>query len=157
MSYATIRAAIKSELEDVVGITGGLGIVQTFEPHVARIEDVKTFFTGINSNLVNGWTISRESVTTLQGSDGFRFSRTHSIIVRGRFVLQTDGSTEETFQDLIELVLDKFDGNQIIWVKQPEENSQGPQVDIQETELLGSILVHLCEIRFEVEEFKEVT
>ena len=157
MSYATIRAAIKSELELVVGIATGAGIVQLFEPHTIRIEEFKTFFAAPVGGLINGWTISRESVATLQQSDGFRFSRTHSIIVRGRMALQTDGSTEETFQDLIDAILDAFDGNQVVWVKQPEENSQGIQVDIQETEVHGSMLVHMCEMRFEVEEFREIT
>ena len=157
MSYATIRDAIKDELELVAGISGNDGIVQTFEPHTTRIEEFKTFFEAPNTNLINGWTISREAVATLQQSDGFRFSRTHSIIVRGRMALQTDGSTELVFQDLIDAILDAFDGNQVIWVKQPEENSQGPQVDIQETEVHGSMLVHMCEMRFEVEEFREVT
>lgn len=157
MSYSTIRAAIKTALEAVAGISGGAGKVVDHEPEVVTPESYVTNFANTAGTAINGWTITRTRVVENQQDPGFRFQRVHDILVRGRFGLQESSGSEAAFQDLVEAVMLAIRGSVSVWAEHPEDSEQAIQSEAVGHEMHGPFLVHLVEMRFSVEEFEVVT
>lgn len=157
MSYATIRAAIKTAIEAVPGISGGDGNVTDHEPHVTRLEDYVSTFGNTAGNLINGWSISRERLQETMQDPGFRFQLIHEVVVRARYGLMEVSGTEVTFQDLLDAVALAIRGSISIWAECPEDSENAMQIEIIGHEMHGSFFVHLAELRFSVEEFEVIT
>ncbi len=153
MSYATIRAAIKTAMEAVTGIVNDQGKVHEFHPKFNRAENFEKFFKAAANNQVNGWSIARERTTERQQDSGFRYQIIEDILVRGYNGINKDGSSDLAFQDLIDAIKTALRGSLLIWVEQPEDEDNAIQVDITNQQMFGSYLVHYCEMRFRVEEF----
>jgi hypothetical protein len=64
----------------------------------------------IKSGKLHAWTITREETTSLDHTGGAAID-THAIILRGYMSLDDSANTEKTFQDLIEAIRTKFNGN----------------------------------------------
>lgn len=161
MSYASIKATIKTALEAVTGITGGAGNVLSYEPEVNRLEDFIDRLANAAETQINGWTITLENVVGEKKPSGFRYRRIYSFNVKGYYAIKEPAtadidagtSSEETFITICDNALDAIDGSVTIWVEHPE-GDQAPQADILTQENFGSILCHKAEIRFDVEEFR---
>lgn len=151
MSYATIRTALATAIGAVAGITGGAGKVIKYEPHISREEDYRTAFTNAGNTIVNAWTITRDSRRETQKDAGFRFVRSHSIVVTGRYGLGNDGATEETFQDLTDTVADALRALLTVWPDQPE-GGNAVQVENIGYERHGRFLVHMAKMRLTIDE-----
>jgi len=153
MSYATVRAAIKTALEAVTGITGGAGRVQDHHPQLTRKEDYIAKLGNTAANLINGWTISRQSFAERNQDAGFRYQIVHDILVRAYHSMNTDGTTETTFQDLLDTAALAIRGSVAIWVDHPEDEENAMQGEIIAPVTFGSWMLHHAQIKFRVEEF----
>lgn len=157
MSRASIQSAIKTAIESVSGISGGDGSVLDFQPSVFRFDDFVTQFTNTANDTINGWVLFRERTNTVQVGGGMRIQETHHFRIRGFFGLDTQGSTEGAFQDLVDGVVAAVKAKLTIHVQQPGVAAPGAQVESVGHIMLSGNLVHTCEILVSVEEFTEIT
>jgi hypothetical protein len=150
MALSNIRTEIKAKLETVTNV----GVVNDFEPHAARQEDFETYFRKPELGYILGWSITRES-TTERDFVTEQNMAAHLMVIRGYRALETGGSTEKAFQDLIETVrvtLRKEQRDQLGLVNQGVVFVGPPQVRIVEPRMFGGFLVHYCEITLVVQE-----
>ena len=154
MSWDTVRDAIEAELDAVTGIAGGAGQVLDYHPLVYRPDDFTSKFKGTST--INAWWITREGVRERQEGDGFRFARTHDVLIHGWYALKESTPTEDTFNDLVELVVAELRGPVTVWATQPESQSIGLRASINKDQL-GKVLCEHCTIRFPVDEFALIT
>lgn len=153
MSWATVRAAIKTELEAVAGITGGAGVVTDFSPHAIKPSDFRTFFGDASAEAVNGWTITRTALLEADEEPGHRVVRTHIVRIDGYGHIATNGSTELAFQDIVDAVLVKLRGNLAVWIEQPERAPMVASARAIDDVEIGGKLCHHVGITLDVEEF----
>lgn len=156
MPYESIRAAIKTAIEAVSGISGGAGKVTDYEPNVITRENYIDLFSNTAQTRINGWTIDLQRTRTIQQDPGFRFQKIYEFIVRGRYGLQESSTSKKTFADLVDDVEEAIKGKVTIWVEHPEDNSEAIQTEILQETTHGPFLVHECEMRFSVEEFSVI-
>lgn len=147
MSLSTIR----TEVAAVLATVSGIGQVHADEPYAAHAKEFRTLF-GVgkgNAQRLHGWTITRES-TQEQYLTNIEVLRTHRLILRGRYGVDTPSSSEATFQDVIEAICTTFrplhDLSGIAEFKQPI------QVELVEHRLFGDILCHYAELSTLVQE-----
>lgn len=160
MSYATIRAAIKTTIEGVTGITGGAGKVIDHEPQLSRSKEFKETFGNSAGTKINGWTISRESISITEEETGFRYLFSHGIIISGYFSLmeaETPETTELTFQDLLDAIILALIADTTIWINHPERTGMDISIGSIGHTTFSSALLHFAELRFNVDEAIEVT
>ncbi len=157
MAYSTIRAAIKTALEGVAGITAPDGKVIDHEPQVIDDQAYFTNFISGSGTKINAWTITRDRKTEIMQDPGFRFQVIHEIVVRARYGLQESSGSEVVFQDLIDSVCSALRADLTIWVECPEDSENAIQVELIDHEMHGPYLVHIAELRFNVEEFEVIT
>ncbi len=154
MSYASILAATVSVVAGTSGITGGAGSVVDHQPQSDRIEDLKSFFGNAAGSLINGWSVSRDSVDDEQeDGSGRRFLRTHGMLVRGYYAIKeaTPTSSEETFQSLLDAVHSAIISSTTIWLDQPERNVKTVNTTMTAA-MISNVLMHTAELRFGVDE-----
>ncbi len=148
MTFATIRAEVKTVLDTVAGI----GKTHDFLRHAVFWDDYFTKYK--DTDKINAWEISRlsqeeeiESVQNLSGSSP-TFRDTHVIIIRGYRSLDDSVTKEKTFLALIDSIIAAFratDDIQLLNGKLivPLMIS----VPVIEHRLFGSVLVHFAEIQ----------
>ena len=154
MSWATIVATIKTRLEAAAGIAGGAGVVWDHRPLVTQPDDYETKFKG--TSVINAWLIEREGGRDLQTGDGYRFIESHDVLISGYYAVDEAGGSIATFEAIIDDIKEKIRGDLTIWTIQPES---GP-IDVRfvgDHDSLGDVLCHACEMRFTVDEVKEIT
>lgn len=152
MSWATVVAAVKTELEAVSGISGGAGKVLDHDPLATRPDDFVSTFKG--SSILNAWIITRESYQEQQTRAGHRFVKRHGVLVRG-FQPMSETPRDLSFQALVDGIADRLRGKAAVWAIQPTEPMS---LDCRITEEMWSdVLCHKAEIRFSVEEIAEIT
>lgn len=151
MSYASIRAALADVLEGVSGI----GPVHQYDRWAIRWEKTLELFK-TDEDLFHAWMISRKAVAQRQATLG-EIERAHVLTIRGVYGLKDADATEQTFQDLIEAVInalsdpdnDTLDGTCSTthpdWG--PMNGACGPQVDSIDVRMFGSVLCHIVEMR----------
>lgn len=101
MSYSTILAKLKSEVEEVPDI----GNVHDYERFQNQAGDVVTFKkTGL---VVPEWTITR-SRTFETTENTTVVERDHTFTIRGYYPIDDSLATEKTFQNLIEDLMGHF-------------------------------------------------
>jgi hypothetical protein len=141
MAFADIRTQVKAALESIDGI----GVVSDFEPWVKRIEDLREFFQPENEDILRGWTISRENVQESAFNFDANWAR-HAIVVRGYLALADKGATERTFQDLVDVVTERFRLEQRNHFLETVDYVEPPLIRTIEVHDFSNTLVHYCEI-----------
>lgn len=148
MSLSTIRAKIKSEIEEV--ITSSVGTVYDYKRYCNELSVYRDLF--IRNNKVNTWEIERESFSrTEHGGAGGIEVPTHNFIIRGFYALDDSLGSDKIFQDsYVEPICQRFLNNPTL----------GGVCDIISMPItgtitmktLGNVLCHCCEIRMSVVE-----
>jgi hypothetical protein len=149
VSLGSIRTQIKTTLEGVSGI----GQVYEYLRHVANENMFKTLF--IKSNKLNAWLITREAVQDNAISTAPSYIRTHNFKIFGFYGLKDTDATENTFQALVDTVLDDLR----IALEPPSVlsgaalNATLPQARAINHKQYSKRLTHACEITFTVDEY----
>jgi len=146
VSYAQIRAAIKSVMESVPGV----GAVYDYLRWTADPATYEALF--VSGGHVRFWTISRASV-----DDARRYTEqvdeVHTVVLRGYLGLDDASASEKTFQDLVDSVRAALRENYTLggaaWNSGPEMHTA------VEHRQFGDVLCHYCEITFPVRERKD--
>lgn len=149
--YTTIATEIATILKTVVGI----GNVHEFIRHTVNWEDF--FNRHVKDGKVNDWEITRVSmaqtiraVASKDANEPFFFD-THQISMRFAYGLSDHNETEKTFNDQVDLVMDKFRVKNLLNGK--VDLPRQPQLATITHEMFGSVLVHFAEITLEAVEF----
>lgn len=142
MALSDIRSAIKT----VVAAVTSIGVVSDYEPHVTREEDFRTFFKHASLAYLRGWSITRESTLELNANT-LENGSAHLIVIRGYQALDTAGSTEKDFQDLVETVRVELRKAMRTCYSLASVVLVGePSVRIFEPRMFAGVLVHYVEI-----------
>jgi len=144
MSLSTVRAEVKSVLEDVTGI----GEVLDYERYAREWSTYKSLFkSGAHVNFVQ---IQRPSFTRIvHGSDSCE-RVTHNFLLKGAYSLNDEAATEKTFQDLVEAMCQAFRDK-------PDLNDVAEVVIYPISGriyngMFGNVLCHICEIEISIRE-----
>ena len=153
MALSDIRAAIATALAAVPGV----GVVNAWEPHVVREEDLRTFFVAPSLGYVLGWSITREAtvetddeeyggVAEVDGAQDVFEDAAHRLVIRGYRAIDNKGATEESFQDLVEAIRDRL--RQAMRAQYGDVTTQveAPQVRVFEPREFAGVLVHYVEL-----------
>lgn len=133
-----------------------VGAVHTYERWAAEWKKFLDLFKDPTTGKINGWTITREKMSQAF-IPGPGVERRHTFVIRGYFGLKDADGTEETFDALVEAIVDIFLPYTTLNGK--VEQVEAPlQVDIaNEPRMFGGVLCHYCELRQVVPETKEFT
>ncbi len=141
MSYATIRAELKTVLESVTDVAVVHDYLRWTNDRSRLLQLYK------NNGRINAWEFTRTRNEREQLETGNRFRSTHFMLIKGYFSLKDDAASELTFQDLVEAVADKL---------QQDANLNGkatlmlpPNSDISH-EFKSNVLVHFVEMTLEI-------
>lgn len=149
MSYTTILALIKTQLEAVTGI----GVVHDYFRYSDDLEKLgRELFE--RNGIFHTWMISRVSVEA-EALTSFQVERTHAFDLWGYYQVNDSEATEKTFQALCDTVMNKFDADENVVLSASEDQPVPAQLvnfDIA-VEFMG-VLVHRAQIRLNIfEEF----
>lgn len=142
MSLATIRTAIKTDLESVSGIGPVheyIRLAKDWGTVLARFKD--------SHNKINSWMITREATP---GEEDTRdsFERIHHMKLIGVYGVQDSAATELTFQDLVEAIVAALHADTELG---GTTYRSGPvQVATVEHRMFGAVLCHYAELRVDV-------
>lgn len=149
MSYSTILAKLKSELDSIIptdsSIFATIGNVHDY----VRIQNMdNTRITFKKSGAVcPEWFLTRTRVKDVLESQPVE--RKHAFILRGYYPVNDTNETEKKFQILIEDILKHFrykdDLDSTVWFEECPELVRFESVAI----MLDGTYVHYCEIMFE--------
>jgi len=152
-----ISTAIKGILEGVSGV----GVVQEYHRYTRTPEGFKEFFTELVSQYertASAWLISRDSLSqTTTGMPIPWEMREHQFVISGYVGLKDSTGTEETFQDLIDEIVDAFESRKELGLAGIVEYVRPLQVPVIDHAWLGPILCHHCEIQLAVLERHIIT
>lgn len=145
MSLALIRAQIKVILLTVSGIT----IVHDYHRWTNRPEQFLTLYKDTNDK-INAWSFARRGSLEIRETTGPRYVKIYDIGFAGYYGLDDSARTGVTFQDLIELISEKFRINSTL-------NGTAQKHDLIQVELVaemifGEKLVHYAELGLAVYE-----
>lgn len=148
MSLSTIRAQIKTEIEEV--ITSSIGTVYDYKRYCNDWVTYKDLF--IRNSKVNTWEIERESFSRGErgGAGGIEVP-THNFIIRGFYAVDDSLGSDKVFQDsYVEPICQQFMNN-------PTLSGVADIITMPITgniviKSLGNILCHVVEIRISVTE-----
>jgi len=143
VSYAEIRAAIKSVLESVPEV----GAVYDYLRWTSDPSTFEALFAARGQ--VKFWTISRSSVEDAQRYTE-QVDEVHTVVLRGYLSLDDAAASEKAFQDLVDSVRAALRENYTLsgtaW-------NSGPEIHTTiEHRQFGEVLCHYCEITFAVRE-----
>lgn len=151
MSYKVIRERIQTLLESVDGI----GRIYTFRRHITTWEKVFSELT--KNGKVNVWEITRTASAQDLEDVGAAiavepvYKDVHTINILGYLALNDANKTEETFQDLIDRIIEKIRLNSTLGggVVLLPKSLQAPLIDYK---MFGDTLVHFATLTFEAVE-----
>jgi len=150
MGLAEIRTEIKNLLETVPGI----GKVHDFERWTADWKTFLSFFQD-SSGKINGWTITRTRADERLRAVGAVNTRTHRFVIRGYYGLKDSLESEKTFQDLIEAICEVLRKNNDL--NGSCLRSDPPQLAKVFHGTVAGILIHMCHIHLQVDEYVQYT
>lgn len=148
MSLNTIRAKIKSEIEEI--ITSDIGTVYDYKRFCNELSVYKDLF--IRNNKINTWEIERESFSRIEhgGSGGIEVP-THNFIIRGFYALDDSLGSDKVFQDdYVEPVVQRFMNNPTL--DGVCDIISMPITGTITMKSLGNILCHMVEIHISIVE-----
>lgn len=148
MSLSTIRAKIKSEIEEV--ITSSIGTVYDYKRFCNDLATYQDLF--VRGSKVNTWEIERESFSrTERGGSGGIEVPTHNFIIRGFYALDDAAGSDKVFQDsYVEPICQKFMDNPTLDGVCDIINM--PVIGTITMRTLGLVLCHSVEIRISITE-----
>lgn len=142
MSYSTVITQIDLILKDATGVVDAnvfkyLKLTKFFDLYVDAFKDD-------TNGVIHGYMITRGSIEELPEA-----SRTYKVgttwIIRGFYSLKADGTSEATFQGIIDNIRDKFRANPS--VNSTVLTSDSLQIDANEPRMFGRVLCHYMEGR----------
>lgn len=144
MSLSTVRAEVKSVLEDVSGI----GQVHDYERYAKEWSSYRDIFkSGDHINFIQ---IHRPSFDRIvHGSDSTE-RVTHHFLLKGAYSLRDEDETEKTFQDLVEAICQAFRDKPNL--NNVAEVVQYPISGRIYNDMFGNVLCHICEIEVSIRE-----
>ncbi len=149
MSYTSILALIKAQLETVSGI----GIVHDYFRYSDDLEkQAADLF--VSNGIFHTWMITRTAVEA-EAMTSFQVERTHPFELWGFYGMKDSEATEKTFQAICDLVLNKFDEDSNVVLSANADQPGAAQLTefINGVEWMG-VLTHRATIRINVfEEF----
>ena len=148
MALSTIRTQLQTLIGSVAGIE--VANVHKFVRALHHFETFKSRFKS-SGNKINAWIITRISTEERQHSLSNQNLRIHTMIISGYYGLKDADATEETFQDLVELVCAKLRENHTL--NSNVLTCDPPQVEEVAHEFLGKYLLHSCSISLNVHEY----
>lgn len=138
-----IRNAIVAEMQAIANI----GIVHGYERYAAREGDFRTFYLydlGAGVQQIRGWYVRRRSTVQTREVMGSH-EDVHQWLIRGFMAIDDAAASEKTFDDLIEVVRERFRvnnnlGGLIASIYSPD----GKGVELAESQpvLFGGVLCH---------------
>lgn len=155
MSYQQITDFIYQVLSNVPDI----GRVYKYERWAIRESEFLKLFSveeEVNSKRVKrikGWEITRTSITEEIRDTGYN-TATHTYIIRGYLSADDENASSYEFQMLIDRVREAL-RNVAQAPEAPWYFADPPDVALITTVMLGSYLVHACEIRWRIYEQEE--
>lgn len=145
MSEASIRAAIKTEMNTVTGI----GIVHDYQRWAANLKDFLDLmlFTAGTSKKIFGWMITRTSAEVMRIGNNFRVTHNYKLI--GLYGLKDAAASEKLLNLVIESLVSKLVNLEISGAQNPIGL---PKVGLIGHKSFGGVLCHWVEITFSVSE-----
>lgn len=150
-------ADIKAVMATILGGVAGIGVVFTYQPLVRDEVTLKTLLD--KNNVVNAWTISRESLKSAEQTVSGRADY-HQMCIRGFYALQTSDPanlSEPVFEGLVEGVRTAFNSNRYLkdaqGVKHSTDGSVPIQIKTQGFAMVVGVLCHYVELTLPVREY----
>jgi hypothetical protein len=139
---------ILNEVKGIIAAVANVGNVYAYRRAVQTEKDFSELY--ISSGKVLAWDITRETTASSDKTVGATEDR-HLVVVRGYLGVSDKDATEQTFQDLIELVRAalrvKRNLNGIVL------NTTPMQARVVTAAVIGGVLCHYCELTLEAIEF----
>jgi hypothetical protein len=109
MAAGANHSQFVAHLTTILNSVTGIGTVIGLPRDKRDIEDIKDTFGSGTPKIINAWVIQREKVNILRtgAPTGHEF-RSHQYVIRGYYQLNDDLSSDNTFQELINDILDAF-------------------------------------------------
>ncbi|MFQ5638218.1 MAG: hypothetical protein ACE5IR_09530 [bacterium] len=136
--------AIRDQIETVLKTTTGIGQVHNRWRFWKDREGKITL--AFSSDILNMWFIRRMAVEA-EAQTGAAVRRTHIFDLAGFYEFDDANNSETTFQNLIDLVMDKFDTSNNLDLNNTGIQKQAAELIEFGDEMLGDHLVHACIIR----------
>ncbi len=156
MATGSSHAAIVAHIKGVLDTVTGLGKVITRPKDLKNIPEVEAEFSAGTPAIINAWVISREAVrvsrTNVPSSHEYRL---HQYVVRGLYQLNEEKSSDDTFQQLINDILDafttrrqKFEASATVVIEDTDE----VMARLITVVSYSGYVVHMCEIELVLRE-----
>ena len=154
--YTDIQAAILARLNTVSNI----GKTYDHARYAADLPNFLTLFSASisGSTLIRGWWLELEKILPAEPDRYGAVRRNYVFIIHGIHGMQdTQSDTEETFENMIETVMDALDVSKDYSLTNVIDYSVGPsQARLIDYRTFGTALCHHCEIELSVEVQKAV-
>jgi len=145
MSWATLRAEVKTTLEGVVAPA----VVHDYQRYTHDMGQFLALFK-TPAGVISGWTITREGIGEAD-SDHTSNDTQHRIKIRGYYGLKDAEASELVFQDLVDSVVTAFRGN---YGLNGQANHTTPmQAPVIDLRMFGAVLCHYCELTMTAVEY----
>lgn len=151
MSYETILAKIKSEIEEITDI----GVVHDYQRYSKDWTTFLSLYRPNGETYIRGWDITRNATAEIYDDVNTTSRRTYSFLIRGWAQLDDSNTSEKTFQGLLEDICDKFRGQ--LKLDNTANLAGAVQIILVEQRQLGSVLCHYAEMTLEIMETKTYT
>ena len=159
-AYSDIITAVKARVDTVTNV----GTSHAYQRYNANWSDHLDQFKATIGGVVQirGWIVTMEAAMPIQGTvERSRYGairRTYNVLVVGLLGLSDSATTEATFLNLMEAVMDALDGRTDLGLTAVEDYGVGPaNLKVYDIRQFGSVICHYCEIALAVETEKAVS
>jgi hypothetical protein len=139
------ESAIRAQIQDIMEGVSGIGVVHKYERYSKSIPKFLSLMT--HEGKVNGWTIHRQETPSERISNP-AVERYHLFAISGLYELDDEAGSEETFQALLEALVQAFHAN--ITLNGTAVKCDPLSIDDVDTDLYGQQLFHTAALSLRV-------
>ncbi len=157
---ASTRKQISTAIKGILETVSGVGVVQEYHRYTRSPEGFKEYFTKLvdqYSREANAWLVCRDSFSqTTAGMPIPQEMREHQWTIVGYVGLKDSTGSEETFQDLVDEIVNAFEARKQLGLPTIVEYVRPPQVPTIDHAWFGPVLCHHCVIQLAVLERRTI-